>query len=182
MNETCFHTVYGDAEKKMTIGKNGTKINISDYVGLLIQSNPQILAEHPILDIEYNPDGSKKGIETLLKDFKQIESENPSDYSRIYSIYYGLISRAVEQSDINNPQLQEQVSCFLKYQPELISFADIQELQKIEDENRIKYEINFDKRNKHSNIEKTTTDLVEYKKEAFIIKIINKIKMFFKFK
>ena len=60
--------------------------------------------------------------------------------------------------------------------------AENQELQKIEEENRIKYEINFDKRNKHSNIEKTTTDLVEYKKEAFIIKIINKIKMFFKFK
>ena len=110
VDETCYHTIYGDSEKKIGIGKNGTKINVSDYVGLLIQSNPQILTKNPILSIEYNPDGSQKDIDTLLQDFEQRKSENPSNYSSMYSIYYGLVSRALEQSDNNNPELQEQVS------------------------------------------------------------------------
>ena len=130
VDETCYHTIYGDSEKKIGIGKNGTKINISDYVGLLIQSNPQILTKNPILSIEYNPDGSQKDMETLLQDFEQRKSENPSNYSSMYSIYYGLVSRALEQSDNNNPELQEQVSSFLQEQPELISLADMQVLYK----------------------------------------------------
>lgn len=56
-----------------------------------------------------------------------------------------------------------------------------EELQKLEDENKKRYEINFEKRNQHPNTENTTTALVEYKEETFIMKIINKIKKFFNF-
>lgn len=128
INETLFHTVYRDSEKKIGIGKNSTKINISDYVGLLIQNNPQILTENPILSIEYNPDGSRKSVETLLEDFEHKKSENPSNCSNIHSIYYGLISIAAKQSDTNNTHLQEQISSFLQEQSELISLADMQVL------------------------------------------------------
>lgn len=57
-----------------------------------------------------------------------------------------------------------------------------QELQKKEDEDKKRYEINFKNRNQHPNPENTITSLVEYKEETFIIKIINKIKRFFNFK
>ena len=130
VSETNHHTIYGDSEKNIGIGKNGGKINISNYVGLLIQSNPQILLKNPILSIEYNPDGSQKDMQTLLDDFEQRKSENPSNYSDIYSIYYGLISKALEKSDNNNPELQKQVSSFLQEQPELISLADMNVLYK----------------------------------------------------
>lgn len=128
INETYYHTIYKDSEKKIEIGKNGTQINISDYVGLLIQNNPQILTENPILSMEYNPNGSQKSIETLLEDFKHQKAQSPSNYSNIYSIYYGLISVAAKQSDTSNPHLQEQISSFLQEQPELISLADMQVL------------------------------------------------------
>ena len=130
VSETNHHTIYGDSEKNIGIGKNGGKINISNYVGLLIQSNPQILLKNPILSIEYTPDGSQKDMQTLLDDFEQRKSENPSNYSDIYSIYYGLISKALEKSDNNNPELQKQVSSFLQEQPELISLADMNVLYK----------------------------------------------------
>lgn len=61
--------------------------------------------------------------------------------------------------------------------------AEKQELQKLEDEKKKRYEINFAKRNQSQNIESTTTAIVEYKKEeSFIKKIMNKIKNFFNFK
>ena len=60
--------------------------------------------------------------------------------------------------------------------------AENEELQKLDDENKKRYEINFDKRNQQPNIENTTTALIEYKEKSFIIKIINKIKKFFNLK
>lgn len=60
--------------------------------------------------------------------------------------------------------------------------AENEELQKIENENRIKYEIDFEKRNKNSQIQDTCTDLIEYKKETFLMKIINKLKKIFNLK
>lgn len=130
VDETCYHTVYGDSEKKIGIGKNGTKINVSNYVGLLIQANPQILTESPILSMEYNPDGSQKDLETLLQEFQQKKDENSTNHSSIYSIYYGLVSRAVEQEQNNTPQLQEQISEFFQKQPDMITLADMQVLYK----------------------------------------------------
>ena len=60
--------------------------------------------------------------------------------------------------------------------------AENEEFLKLEDENKKRYEINFEKRKQHPNIENTTTALIEYKEESFIMKIINKIKKFFNFK
>lgn len=125
IDETYLHPVYGDTNKKIDIGKNGTRINISDYVGFLIQSNPQILTDYPILSIEYNPDGSQKSLETLLQDFQDKKSENTPNYSDTYSIYYGLISKSAEQCKEKTPELQEQLSSFLQEQPELISLEDM---------------------------------------------------------
>lgn len=128
--ETHVHAVYRDSTKKMSVGQNPTKINVSDYVGLLIQSNPQILFDSPILRIEYNPDGSYKSLETLLDDFEQIESDSSQNYSNMYSIYYGLILKAAPQADPNNIQLQERLATFFQKQPTLISLADMQFLYK----------------------------------------------------
>ena len=48
----------------------------------------------------------------------------------MYSIYYGLISRALEQYDNYNPEIQEEISAFLQEQSELITLADMQVLYK----------------------------------------------------
>ena len=130
INETNNHTIYGDSTKKINVGKNGTKIDVSDYVGYLIQSNPQILTDNPILSMEYNLDGSQKNIETLLQEFEQKKSEKTSNYSDIYSIYYGLVSKTLKNTNTADIQLQEKLSDFFKEQPQLVSLADMQTLYK----------------------------------------------------
>jgi len=61
--ESNKHTLQSDSKKTISIGKD-TSIDVSQYVGLLIQNNPQILTQYPILGLEYNSDGSiKEGIE-----------------------------------------------------------------------------------------------------------------------
>lgn len=124
--ETRFHPIYKDSTKKMSVGQNGTKINVSDYVGFLIHSNPQILFDSPILRIEYNPDGSYKSLETLLDDFEQIERDGSQNFSNIYSIYYGLILKAAPQAAPNDIQLQERISAFFKQHSQLVSYSDMQ--------------------------------------------------------
>ena len=59
--------------------------------------------------------------------------------------------------------------------------AENEAIKKIEDENRKKYEINFKKTNKNLYSENVSNTLIEYKKETFITKIINKIRNFFNF-
>ena len=59
--------------------------------------------------------------------------------------------------------------------------AENEAIKKIEDENRKKYEINFKKTNKNLYSESVSNTLIEYKKETFITKIINKIRNFFNF-
>lgn len=54
-------------------------------------------------------------------------------------------------------------------------------IKKMEDENRKKYEINFKKTNKNLYSENVSNTLIEYKKETFITKIINKIRNFLNF-
>ena len=60
--------------------------------------------------------------------------------------------------------------------------AENEKLQKIENENRIKYEINFEKRNKASQLADACTDLIKYKKETFFTRILNKLKKIFNLK
>ncbi len=59
--------------------------------------------------------------------------------------------------------------------------AENEAIKKIEDENRKKYEINFKKTNKNLYSENVSNTLIEYKKETFITKIINKIRNFLNF-
>ena len=59
--------------------------------------------------------------------------------------------------------------------------AENEAIKKIKDENRKKYEINLKKTNKNLYSENVSNTLIEYKKETFITKIINKIRNFFNF-
>ena len=60
--------------------------------------------------------------------------------------------------------------------------AENEKIKKLEAENRIKYEINFKNRNNTSKVPNTYTDLIEYKKETFLTKIINKLRKFLNLK
>lgn len=118
------HTIYADAKKKLSIGKD-TFIDISEYVGLLIQNNPKILEENAILGIEYNQDGTKKDIQTLLQEFAEHKKEN-SNYKNMYSIYYGLITRYMETNSIEDSELQQQINDFMQEEQELVTMEDMQ--------------------------------------------------------
>lgn len=67
-----------------------------------------------------------------------------------------------------------------KEERNILIIEENKKLKKIENENRIKYEINFEKRNKTSKVVDTCTDLIEYKKETFFTKIITKLKKILK--
>lgn len=126
--ETITHSILSDSTKKLSVRENGTPINVSDYVGFLIQSNPQILFESPILRIEYNPDGSHKSLETLLDEFDQIEPDDSQNYSNMYSIYYGLIFNIVSQNNTDTIKLEERLVAFTQKQPDLISYDFLEQL------------------------------------------------------
>lgn len=130
IEEASNHTIYGDSNKKIKMGKKSTSIDISNYVGYLIQNNLRILIENPILEIEYNQDGTKKDLETLLTEFRQGKFEGLTKHSNIYSIYYGLILKEIEKSPNENPEVKKQISEFLEEQDEFISLADMQNLYK----------------------------------------------------
>ena len=79
------YNIHSDSKKKFSIGKDNF-IDISEYVGLLIQDNPKILEDNPVLNIEYNVDGTKKDIHTLLQEFEKQKEQNDTNYKDIYSI------------------------------------------------------------------------------------------------
>ena len=124
ITESEEHTIYTDAKKKLSIGKD-TFIDISEYVGLLIQNNPKILEENVILSIEYNQDGSKKDIQTVFQEFLEQKKED-SNYKDMYSIYYGLITRYMETNSIENTELQKQINDFMQEEQELVTMEDMQ--------------------------------------------------------
>ena len=121
VKESRTHTVYKDAEKSFSIGKN-SKINVSDYVGRLIKNNPQILTEKPILSIEYNRDGTRKDIQTLLKQFEE-HKKDEENYKNLYSIYYGIIQNSVKGDETD--ELKEQIEQFMQGEQELVSMEDM---------------------------------------------------------
>lgn len=125
ISESEKHTLYTDAKKKISIGKDNL-IDISEYVGLLIQNNPNILSENPILDIEYNPNGTKKDIETLLNEFEQRKMEGSMNYKKLYSIYYGLVMREKEGILPENMELLQRIDYFMKEEHDLITMEDMQ--------------------------------------------------------
>lgn len=122
--ESKKYTLYTDAAKKISIGKDNL-IDISEYVGLLIQNNPNILSENPILDIEYNANGTKKDIETLLNEFEQRKTESSLGYENLYSIYYGLVAKEKERILPENTDLLKKIDIFMQ-EEELITVEDMQ--------------------------------------------------------
>lgn len=128
--ETLQHTVYNDAEKEMQIGNKKVPINISDYLGNLIENNPTILKNYPQLAIEYNVDGTRKDIQSLLLDYSNKKDDKNINFSNTYSIYHGLITQAMSESEVSDVKLNEQVAEFLNEQPELISLEDMQNYYK----------------------------------------------------
>ncbi len=121
------HTIYGDSKKKISIGKDNF-IDVSNYVGMLIQNNPIILTNNPILNIEYNPNGSKKSIEEMINNFEEQKDISNSDYKNLYSIYYGIVSKDIENSPIEDENLMKKINLFMAQQQELISMEDRQNL------------------------------------------------------
>ena len=119
------HTIYTDSKKKFPIGKENY-IDISEYVGLLIQSNTQILEENPILSIEYNEDGTKKDIYTLLQEFEKQKVKNDIDYRGLYSIYYGLITKYMETNSIEEVELKQKIDEFMQDEQDLVTMEDMQ--------------------------------------------------------
>ena len=119
------HTIYTDSKKKFPIGKENY-IDISEYVGLLIQSNIQILEENPILSIEYNEDGTKKDIYTLLQEFEKQKVKNDIDYRGLYSIYYGLITKYMETNSIEEVELKQKIDEFMQDEQDLVTMEDMQ--------------------------------------------------------
>lgn len=125
ITEASLHTLYKDSQKQMGVGKNGTTIDISQYVGLLIQNNPKILLENPILSLEYNTDGSQKDAGTLLKDFEQKKSDKSVNLENLKSIYYGLISKIPEHNYSKAPNISYKVQTFLREESRLITAKDM---------------------------------------------------------
>ncbi len=113
------YPIYKGSVKKMSIGEN--KIDISSYVGLLIRNNPQILTEYPILAVEYNADGTSKSIETMLQEFEQRQDTDSEESKRIYSIYYGIISKALENIEVSDESLREKINAFMSKSGNLVT-------------------------------------------------------------
>ena len=110
--------------------------------------------------------------------------ENNKDNSYISKIKTNIPIKYQELSETTEALLAliyRDYLCNDEERKELIS-AEKKEVQRLEEENKKRYEINFQKTIQQPSNENTTTALVEYKKETFITKIINKIKSFFNFK
>lgn len=126
ISESENHSISQDEKKNLAIGKNGTNIDISDYIGYLIQSNPQILVNYPILSLEYNQDGTLKSLDTLLQEFEQKKSSQTTDYKNLYSIYYGLINKNISKSPVQDEALQQRIALFLQEEQSLVTMEDMQ--------------------------------------------------------
>ena len=110
--------------------------------------------------------------------------ENNKDNSYISKIKTNIPIKYQELSETTEALLAliyRDYLCNDEERKELI-IAEKKEVQRLEEENKKRYEINSQKTIQQPSNENTTTALVEYKKETFITKIINKIKSFFNFK
>ena len=124
IKESETHTIYNEANKRISIGEEQT-MDISTYLGRLINDNPEIIKQNPILEIEYHSDGSKKSLIELLNEFEQKKLEQNQDYKNLYSIYYGVIDKEINNHQIQEAELQEKISVFQKEAPELITMEDM---------------------------------------------------------
>ena len=120
--ESTTYSLSLDSKKEFTIGDATITMDVSDYVGYLIKDNPSILTDTPILNVGYHKDGSQKSIDELLEAFESLtfSTDSPSadsDFSNVYSVYDGLISKALANSPIVDARLQERVHYFRSQAP-----------------------------------------------------------------
>lgn len=126
IKESIYHTIYTAAHKQIQVGNISTDIDISEYLGLLIRNNPQILSEYPILSVEYNLDGSKKDVTTIMQDFERKQLKNNLSGQNFESIYYGLVAKISESSHIEDSSLDNKVASFLQDHSGFITLEDMQ--------------------------------------------------------
>lgn len=120
--EATTYSLSLDTKKEFAIGDTTITMDVSDYVGYLIKDNPCILEDTPVLNIGYNQDGSQKSLDELLEAFEHLTfaTDSPSaasDFSNVYSVYDGLISKALANSPIVDDNLQERVHHFRSQAP-----------------------------------------------------------------
>ena len=112
--------------RKNTPFRDNSKIELNDYLGKLIRSNPKILESYGgLLKIEFNNDGSVKPINEILEEYNGIESED--DKNKLFSIYYGIINKAahkVAKKDFS-PEFHKQLNNFYERKRALISPVDL---------------------------------------------------------
>ena len=84
--------------KKIVLGDKEFDIDISKYISKLIQFNPDILRENPVLNIEYENNGERKDIGKMLEDFFSYHEDRYGiSYDNLYLIYSGLINERIKE-------------------------------------------------------------------------------------
>ena len=147
-----------DSDKNTTFRIKET-INIDEYTGKIIRNNPEILKEYNcILQIQYNIDGSQKGLEEILENFEAIETEE--EKNKMFSIYYGIIKRKSEEKDDILPDTEKKLQEFFEKKNLLISEEDMRHYSKKSDPQTNKMVLSCFDREIHGNVdeEKTTSE------------------------
>ena len=121
-----------DSEKKHSFRGKIRKINNTNYLGMLIQYNSNILDEYnSLLRIEFNDDGSLKDVKTMLDDYELRKSkiENDENYNHnlenLYSIYYGLFRQMSEKNPNLTDEERKLIMDFSKHSDKLVSVDDL---------------------------------------------------------
>lgn len=81
---------------------------IDDKIEELIKSNPGLIKENKILEVEYNLDGSKKDLYSLASERDIKETQIKSDVNEIeYKFYQKLINK--EEYEVKKKELEEKL-------------------------------------------------------------------------
>lgn len=129
IDESEKYTIYTDSKKESFLGE----IDVSDYLGLFIRYNPEILKEYEILQTQYHQDGTRKDVQELLEDFKEakknrvgvVNANNPNFTKEVYSLYYGLITEQIRNCTIEDENLQHQIDEFFHEAQDVLNMKDL---------------------------------------------------------
>lgn len=129
IDESEKYTIYTDSKKESFLGES----DVSDYLGLFIRYNPEILKEYEILQTEYNQDGTRKDVQELLEDFKETKknivgvanANNSIVTKEVYSLYYGLITEQIRNYTIEDENLQHQINEFFHEAQDVLNMKDL---------------------------------------------------------
>lgn len=131
------YNVINDSKKQMSLGNNNY-IDVSDYVGKLINENPEILLENPVLKIEYSADGSRKNIEILQKEFENIDNKYESlENKNKYYIYIGIIDKSNLDLRKKEETLSENENISDKEGDEFVTIEDMKNIYKLVNEDEM---------------------------------------------